>query len=246
MLAGVVLLVLAFLAPAFQWLPEAALAAIVINAMWGSANPHALIVLWRIDKIDFALGLATLLVVLTFDLLPAMITGIVLSIVYMVYRFSFPGRALLGKDPKTGEFVTKSWLAEGRSGEPHKDAELVPGVTVYRFSSPLVFSNAEAFTETGERLLISAAARGDLPRALVVDFEEVFAVDSTGAAAVKSLFHYTQRYGVELALARVHSRALSLLQLAGVIDEIGEDRIYDTINDAVAAVSPPAGTKTDA
>ena len=41
-LAGIVLLTLAFLAPAFQWLPEAALAAIVINAISGSASPAKL------------------------------------------------------------------------------------------------------------------------------------------------------------------------------------------------------------
>jgi MFS superfamily sulfate permease-like transporter len=51
-LAAMVLLTLAFLAPAFQWLPEAVLAAIVINAMWGSASPRKLEKLWRIDKID--------------------------------------------------------------------------------------------------------------------------------------------------------------------------------------------------
>ena len=48
-------------------------------------------------------GVATMLVVLAFDLLPAMITGVVLSVVYMVYRVSFPGRALLGVDPRSRE-----------------------------------------------------------------------------------------------------------------------------------------------
>jgi high affinity sulfate transporter 1 len=241
MLAGVVLLTLAFLAPAFQWLPEAALAAIVINAMSGSANPHALRVLWRIDKIDFALGFTTFFMVLAFDLLPAMITGIVLSIVYMVYRVSSPGRSVLGKDPKSGDYVTRSWLYGGRSAEPHKDAVTVPGVIIYRFASPVVFSNSEAFTSAGEKLLIAAAAEGELPHALVIDFEEVFAVDTTGSAAITSLFHYARRYDVELVLARVHSTTHELLDLTGVIDELGEARIFDTIHDAVASVeTPPA------
>jgi MFS superfamily sulfate permease-like transporter len=244
MLAGVVLLTLAFLAPAFQWLPEAALAAIVINAMAGSANPHALRVLWRIDKIDFALGFATFFVVLAFDLLPAMITGIVLSIVYVVYRISFPGRSVLGRDPNSGDYVTKSWLYGGRSGEPHKDAVAVPGVIIYRFASPLVFSNSEAFTNAGEKLLIGAAAKGELPHALVIDFEEVFAVDTTGSAAIISLFHYARRYDVELLLARVHSGAHELLEVTGVIDELGEACIFDTIHDAVASVEAPPAPST--
>jgi SulP family sulfate permease len=245
-LAAVVLLVLAFLAPAFQWLPEAALAAIVINAMSGSANPSELKTIWKIDRIDLIFGMATLLVVLAFDLLPAMITGIVLSVVYMVYRVSFPGRALLGVDPKSGEYVTKRWLFRGRTGESHQDATVTPGVIIFRFAAPLIFSNAEAFTKTGQQLLIDAAADDDFPKALVIDFEEVYEVDSTGAAAVISLFDYAHRYGVELVLARVHSAAYELLRLGGVVDELGEQRFQNTIHEAVAAVSVPGpGTQPE-
>jgi SulP family sulfate permease len=237
-LAGMVLLTLAFLAPAFQWLPEAVLAAIVINAMSGSASPRKLEKLWRIDKIDFALAAVTFLLVLALDLLPAMVAGIVLSIIYMVYRVSFPGRETLGRVPETGDYVVKHWLYGRRHGEAHPEAETVPGVIVYRFSAPLIFSNADAFKATGENLLIEAAAKGPLPHTVVIDFEEVFLVDDTGAGAITSLFEYAQRYGVELALARVHSGTHEILRLSGVMDEIGNHRIYDTVRNAVAAAEP--------
>jgi SulP family sulfate permease len=245
MLAGLVLLTLAFLAPAFQWLPEAALAAIVINAMSGSANPSELKTIWKIDRIDFVFGMATLLVVLAFDLLPAMVTGIVLSVVYMVYRVSFPGRAVLGVDPNSGEYVAKHWLFHGRTGESHKDATVTPGVIVFRFAAPLIFSNAEAFTKTGEQLLITAAANDEFPKALVIDFEEVYEVDSTGAAAITSLFDYAHRYGIELLLARVHSGTHELLKLAGVVDQLGEQRIHDTVHEAVTSAANLPAAPTD-
>ncbi len=190
LLAGVVLLTLAFLAPAFQWLPETVLAAIVINAMWGSAGPRKLEKLWKVDKVDFTLAFITFFLVLALDLLPAMVAGIVLSIIYMVYRVSFPGRETLGRVPDSGDFVVKHWLYGRRHGEAHPEAEAVPGVIVYRFSAPLIFSNAEAFTETGEALLIEAGAKGELPHTIVIDFEEVFLVDDTGATAITSLFEY--------------------------------------------------------
>ena len=241
LLAGFVLLTLAFLAPAFQWLPETVLAAIVINAMSGSAGPHKLIKLWHVDRVDFALALITFLVVLALDLLPAMITGIVLSIIYMIYRVSFPGRQILGKDPTTGDYVVKRWLYGRRHGEANPQANPVPGVVVLRFCAPLVFSNAETFKGAGEEVLIEAAAKGPLPHTVVVDFEEVFLVDDTGAAAITSLFEYCQRYGVELALARVHAGTHKILQLTGVTDTIGEHRIYDTVRNAVkAATATPA------
>jgi high affinity sulfate transporter 1 len=236
-LAGMVLLTLAFLAPAFQWLPETVLAAIVINAMWGSASPRKLEKLWKVDKVDFTLAFVTFFLVLALDLLPAMVAGIVLSIIYMVYRVSFPGRETLGRVPDSGDFVVKHWLYGRRHGEAHPEAEAVPGVIVYRFSAPLIFSNAEAFTETGEALLIEAGAKGELPHTIVIDFEEVFLVDDTGATAITSLFEYAQRYGVDLSLARVHSGTHEILRLSGVTDEIGEHRIYDTVRNAVAAAT---------
>jgi SulP family sulfate permease len=241
-LAGMVLLTLAFLAPAFQWLPEAVLAAIVINAMSGSASPAKLERLWHVDKIDFAFAAMTFLLVLLLDLLPAMIFGIIISIIYMIYRVSFPGREVLGRVAATGDFVVKDWLYGRRKGSIHPEAALVPGVIVYRFSAPLIFSNATAFTNTGEGLLIDAATKGPLPHTLVIDFEEVFLIDDTGAAAITSLFHYAHRYGVDLALARVHSGTHKLLDLTGVTGEIGEHRIYDTVRNAVAAVSQTQGT----
>ena len=244
-LVGMVLLTLAFLAPAFQWLPETVLAAIVINAMVGSASPRKLEKLWRVDKVDFALGLITFLLVLAFDLLPAMIVGSLLSIVYIVYRISFPGRAVLGRVAETGDFEATSWVYGQRSGTTHSQAQAVPGVLVYRLSSPLIFCNAEAFKNTGESLLIQAGVKGSLPHTVVIDFEEIFLVDDTGAAALTDFFDYAQLYSVDLKLARVHSGAHALLKLAGVIDKIGEQRIYDTVRNAVDASSSPAAAGSD-
>jgi high affinity sulfate transporter 1 len=239
-LAGIVLLTLAFFAPLFQWLPETVLAAIVINAMTDSASPRKLEKLWRIDKVDFALGLITLLLVLALDLLPAMIVGIVLSIIYIIYRISFPGRAVLGQVADTGDFEVIAWQYGQRSGTTDSEALAVPGVIVYRFGSPLIFANAEAFKKTGEALLIQAAGEGDLPHTVVIDFEEIVYVDDTGAAALTDFFNYAQRYGVDLALARVHSGAHELLKLAGVVEEISEKRFYDTVRNAVSAATASA------
>ncbi len=245
-LAGMVLLTLAFLAPLFQWLPETVLAAIVINAMSDSASPRKLELLWRIDKVDFALAAITFVVVLALDLLPAMIAGIVLSIFYVIYRISFPGRVVLGRDKDTGDYEAMSWQYGRRHGTTDSKAKAVPGVIVYRFAGPLVFSGAEAFKSTGENLLIEAAAKGPLPHTVVVDFEEVAYLDVTGAAALLSFFDYAQRYGVDLSLARVHSGTHHLLQVSGVLDDIGEQRIYDTVRDAVgAATSAMAAQKGD-
>ncbi len=242
-LAGIVVLVLLALAGALQWLPEAALAAIVITAMWGSANPAKLTRTWKVDRVDFVLGLIVAIIVLAVNLLPAMLTGIILSILYLVYKSSFPGRAELGRVDATGDYEAMRWEASDRKAADNPKAHPVPGVIVYRFAGPLVFSRAEAFKETGQMLLIEAGAKGPLPKTLVLDCEEMFYADYTGAESLSSLFQYAQRYGVELSLARLHAGAREVLELAGTIEELGEHRLFDTVRDAVDAASgtPAAG-----
>jgi SulP family sulfate permease len=158
-----------------------------------------------------------------------------------VFRTSFPGRAELGRDEKTGEFEARTWMRGAHKGVGHPDARPVPGVMIYRFDAPLEFANAEAFKETGERILIDAGAKGPLLKTLVIDFEEVFYTDVSGAAALRALKKYADRYDVEISLARVHAHTRETLAADGVLAEIGEDRIYDSVHAAVAAASPSKG-----
>jgi sulfate permease, SulP family len=238
----IVVLVLLVLAPALQWLPETVLAAVVINAMSSSANPAKLTRIRKIDRVDFIMGLVVGIAVLAWNLLPAMIIGILLSILYLVFRTSFPGGAVLGRIPATGDFETITWKLGHRTGPGNPEARPVPGVIIYRFSASLLFSNAEAFKDGGESILINSGSFGGLPTTLVVDCEAMFEVDSTGAAAVIDLLHYAQRFGIDLALARVHRDARMVLEAGGVIDAVGEDHVYETIRSAVDAVTKEPAT----
>ncbi len=59
--------------------------------------------------------------------------------------------------------------------------------------------------------------------------------DTTGAAALTSTLRYAQRYGVDLALARLHLGARKILETTGDLDEIGDHRLFDNVHDAVDA-----------
>ena len=236
-LAGIVLLTLAFLAPLFQWLPEAVLGAIVIGAMLEAANPHILIKAWEFNKVDVVLAAITLLAALALDLLPAMLIGIVLSVLYMVYRVSFPGQAELGRDPRTGEYRVLAWTYHGRHAEADTDAQRVPGVIICRSAAPLIFSNAEAFKQAARHLLIQAAERNEMPHHLVIDFELIAYLDLTGAAALRDTAAYARRYEVDVLLARVHGTARRLLEKTGLQDILGPDHLFPSVHDAVEAAT---------
>lgn len=46
----------------------------------------------------------------------------------------------------------------------------MPDAIVYRFSAPLVLSNASAFTAAGQALLIDAVKNGPLRHTVVIDW----------------------------------------------------------------------------
>ena len=77
---------------------------------------------------------------------------------------------------------------------------------------------------------------------MVIDCEEMFYTDTTGAAALSGMFRYAKRYGVELSLARLHAEARAILESNGTIDELGDDRLFDTVRDAVDAATKERGT----
>jgi len=208
---------------------------VVINAMWGSASPKKVMKLRRDDLVDFVLGIVTGIAVLATDLLPAMILGIIFSVIYLIYKTSFPGRAELGRDEKTGDYEALHWISGTKQGKGNPNARAVSGIMLYRFDAPLVFSNADAFKASGQQILIDAAAKGPLPPALVIDFEEVFYTDASGAESIRGLKRYASRYDVDILIARLHADARKTLARDGVLAEIGEDHIYDSVQAAVAA-----------
>jgi MFS superfamily sulfate permease-like transporter len=168
-----------------------------------------------------------------------MVAGIIFSIIYLVYRVSFPARAELGRDEKTGDYEARTWITGTKQGEGNPDARPVPGVMLYRFDAPLEYSNSDSFKGTGEQIMIDAAAKGPLPKHMVIDFEEVFYTDASGASALRDLKNYAERYDVDLSIARLHSAAREVLERDGVLGELGEDHVYDSVHAAVAACTPP-------
>jgi sulfate permease, SulP family len=220
-LAVLVVLTLLFLAPFFESLPEATLAAVVIHALWHSANPRKLGPVWSVTRQEFALAVVVLFTVLVLDTLPAIILGVIISLGILVYRVSFPQASELGRDPATGAFESRKL---------HKEAAQLPGIVVYRFEAPLIYANAAAFSDAA-RDLVDAA---DPPaRVLVVDCEEMFEVDFTGAEALNGLAEDMHERGVEVRLARVHEPVLETLRTSDVIATLGEEKIFPRVEDAV-------------
>ncbi|MGI9603041.1 MAG: SulP family inorganic anion transporter [Acidimicrobiales bacterium] len=211
----------------FEPLPEAVLGAIVIHAVWGLIDFSTFTKLWRMRHIDFGLAIAAFLGVVLIDVLPGIMIGIILSLVALIYRSSFPEGTELGRvedDDGHHEFV---------GVDTHPEAETAPGIVLYRQTGSLIFSNADAFSKKARELLWN---RTDPPaELLVIDCEQMADMDVTGAEEIISLFGELREADVDFWLVRLHGDARITAERVGVLDTLGADRVLPTVRAAQAA-----------
>jgi sulfate permease, SulP family len=88
-----------FLTPLFKNLPEAVLGALIIFAVSGLWKLTEFKGYYRVSRVEFWLGLATLAGVITLDVLPGLLIGVVAMLVYFIYQASTPHVVPLGRIP---------------------------------------------------------------------------------------------------------------------------------------------------
>lgn len=221
-----VILTLLFLAPLFSGLPEAVLAALIIDAVYSLINVSEMQRLYRVASTDFWIAFAAIIGVLSAGVLAGVIIGVVLSIGWLIFRTAAPNMPVLGRRPGTRAF---------RSLDEYPDSETYPGLLVLRFDAGLYFASADAL---GYRLTELYERSEPKPQTVVLDFEGIHFIDSQGADKITEILEAGESYGVEIRLCKVNAEVKELLRRDGFVDRIGENRIYDTIYEAVADLIP--------
>lgn len=212
-----VLATLLFLAPVFRDLPEPVLAAVVIVAVLGSADPRRVVGLWHVNRLDFVAGLVTFVLVLVWETLPAMIVGVVISLASVVRRASFPDVLELRKD-ESGLFTA--------SGDIDPEAT---GALVLRLEGPLIYASADRF----RRAALALIEKHPYVGRLVVDCEMVSDLDATGAETLVLLDEELAGRNIVLHLCRVHIRARSQIDRSMLADRF-VGRMHRSIPEAVS------------
>ena len=216
-----IVLTLLILAPLFSDLPNPVLAALIIDAVvFGMMDVAEMKRLFRVARVDFWIAIAAIIGVLTAGVLAGVIIGVVLSLGWLVYIATNPEMPVLGRKPGTHVF---------RSLDNYPDGETYPGMLVMRFDAGLFFASSDAFEDRLRELAEDADPRYDT---IVLSFEGVDFIDSQGSGKIAELLQLAAAGGAELRLARVKPAVLDLLERDGVIDTLGEDKIYGNVYEA--------------
>lgn len=218
---AIVVLTMLFLAPLFSQLPQAVLAAIIIEAVvMGMMDVPAMRRLFRVKRPDFWIAAAALLGVLSAGVLAGVIIGIALSIGWLVYVSATPAMPVLVRQRGTEVF---------RPSGGHDDGKTYPGLLVLGFDAGLFFIDAGAL----EDRLRELAHQADPPlKVVVLDFEGVNYIDSQGAEKIGDIMDLAKSHTIDLRLARVKPSVMAVLRRDGVADRLGESNIHGNVFEA--------------
>jgi high affinity sulfate transporter 1 len=231
--AGLTILTLFLLTGFFESLPVATLAAVVIAALVELIDFSTLRDYYRVytkrlgraygfaARADFIAAVAAMLGVMVFGVLAGLFTGVLISILLLLYRTSRPPVAELGRVPgASGHFSDL---------DRHPENQRVDGVAVLRIEGGLYFANATPLAAE-----IRTAAHRDDVHAVVVDAETVPFIDVTAAQILDQLARELQADGIRLVIAR------NIGQVRDVVGTtLGDsiiDTAYPTVDEAVTRV----------
>jgi MFS superfamily sulfate permease-like transporter len=214
--------VLFFLTEPLRYLPVAALGAVLIVAAIGLFDIGALAKMWRVNRAECVLSLFTTLGVIWLDLLQGILLAVGSALLLLIKRVSRPPDTLLGRVPGL-----RGWHDMAHTVE----ATAPPGLIVYRFGAAIVFFNAGHFKKRVKELI--AGHRGI--EWFILDGSTINVVDVTGAEMLESLAGELSSSGVRFGLANVQHEVRNYLERAGVLERIGAEFMFPTLNTASEA-----------
>lgn len=217
------LLVLLAMRPLLEMVPAAALGAVVLYAATKIVAIGEFRRFARFRTSELVIALVTLVAVLVVGVLWGVLVAIGLSVLDLLRRVARPHDAIEGFVPG---------LAGMHDVDDYPQAEVVPGLVIYRYDSPLFFANAENFRVRALDAVVNAATP---VRWFVINAEAIVEVDVTAVDVLESLIDDLERRGVVVAIARMKQDLAAQLEVAGVLDRVGRDRLFPTLPTAVAA-----------
>lgn len=227
--AATIAVVMLFFTKLLAYLPNAALAGIVANAVLSLIEVHEFKEFWRMRRSEFWIAMVCFLSVLALGPLRAVVIAFLMSTIDVIRRASHPVTSALLEAPDGSHFLpAEGGQASGSSG-----------LMVYRFGAPLYFANATRFLDDVERLVTQSLTP---VRWFVLDAQAMVDVDTTGAGALGQAIALLKKRNITFAVSRADRAFRSWLERYHLMPLIDPDRFYPTNRHAAQAFRQAAGS----
>lgn len=220
--AGFVATGLLLLTPVLQFVPRAALAAIIMTAVLKLVDLHEIRHLARADRADLGLLLLTFAGTLFIGIEEGILLGAGASMLVFILRTTRPHLAVLGRVPGT-----TSW----RNIQHFEDLERPEGMLAFRMDAQFYYGNISFLKEMLRTLEQRVGPEG--PHTIVIDASAMNGIDSSADAALRELVESHRERGIRVYLAAARGPVRAHLARSGTAAVIGAEHCTLTVEDAV-------------
>lgn len=154
--------------------------------------------------------------------MPGLIIATGISLLLLLREVSRPRVAVLGR--RSG---TNDWIDSGH----HPKAIQTPGTMVCRIDGIMFFADADYVRK---HILADVRTQPVRPQLVVLDLEMIPEIDITATITLGQLIDELLSDGVAVSLAEVRGPVRKMLKRDGITERLGADRMFYTIDEAVA------------
>lgn len=213
--AVVLLIILVVLMPYAALIPMPAIAAILFMVAYNMSGWRECVNLIKTSpKSDISILLVTLVLTVIFDLVVAIIAGLLLAAILFMKRMA-----------DVTEVESWKYIGEDGVDADNINLKVVPKNTiVFELNGPMFFGMADKIS----RLMFDKTKD-----VLILRMRGVPSMDISALRSLKTLFNDCKKNKVTLVLSHVNEQPMHVLEKAGFIDEIGKENICACIDDAL-------------
>ncbi len=217
--AVTLLMIALFLGKLAGFIPMAVLGAILLVVAYNMSEWRAVVNMMRAPKSDIAVLITTFLLTVVIDLTVAIEVGIVLAAFLFMRRMA---------EVTNVSVIAREFAENVDENDPNsvKSRRVPHGVVVYEINGPFFFGAAETFKDTLSRTM-------GRPKILILRLRHVPAIDATGMNALRDVVRRTRTDGTVVYLSDVLAQPMLAMGRSGLLDEVGEEHVFDTIDDAL-------------
>lgn len=210
----VLLLVLAFFAPYAKLIPMPVIAAILISVAYNMCQWRQFVYLVKTSpKSDILVLVTTFLLTVIFDLVVAIIVGIILACVLFMKRLS-------------DESSVESWkyVKEMGEGEDTGLRKVEKHISVYELSGPLFFAVSNQISEIKPK---------DYTKCIILRMRAVPSIDADVLKVLKEFVEKCQHNGITVVFSHVNAQPLKAMRKSKLYDLAGADNFCANIDKAM-------------
>lgn len=211
--AVVLLLIMAAFGKYVEYIPMAALAAVLIQVAWNMAGIPAIRSLIKGQKSDITVLAVTFIVTVFVDLTYAIVIGLLFA------AFFFIKKMVDLSEVQSGNTTVVTGIQGNGTTE---EIELPKGVMLYEIDGSLFFGTVRKFEFATER------AGADC-KAMIFRMKNTLYLDAGGLRALEQAKQACDRKGITIILSEIHTQPYMLCEKTGMAEKIGRENIFDNI-----------------